>query len=59
MTNENIVEDMGNYLYEIIVSGERYIADASTILGILITLGIARKVIKKVNKKEEKHRKYR
>lgn len=52
-------EDMGNYLYEIIVSGERYIADASTILGILITLGIARKVIKKANKKEEKHRKYR
>lgn len=51
--------DLGDYLYEIIVSGERYIANASTILGILITLGIARKVIKKVNKKEDKHRKYR
>lgn len=51
--------DLGDYLYEIIVSGERYIANASTILGILITLGIARKVIKKVNQKEEKHRKYR
>lgn len=52
-------KDLGDYLYELIISGERYITDANTILAILITLGLARKVIKLANKKEENNRKYR
>ena len=52
--------NMEDYFYELIIGGERYISTASTILGILLTLGLAKKVIKKVNEQEEKNnRRYR
>lgn len=56
--NDNTLNiDLSEYLYKIVIDGEEYIANAATVLGILISLGLAVKVVKKFNKEEEKERK--